>query len=66
METLLLIIVILLLAADIDERRTGRSAGSDAELWEEAGKSESRVRSLTDRAVLAMMNEVRRSQHKQP
>jgi hypothetical protein len=65
MESILLIVFIVLLVLDIDERRGARRSGGD-QTWEEAGTSESRVRSLTDRAVLAMMNEVRRAQQKQP
>lgn len=64
MESILLIVVIVLLVLDIDERRNARRDGVDS-AWEEAGQRESRVRSLTDRAVVAMMNEVRRAQQKQ-
>lgn len=64
MESILLIVVIVLLVLDVDERRNARRSDA-ASGWEDAGHQESRVRSLTDRAVLAMMNEVRRSQQKQ-
>lgn len=59
MESLLLIIAIVVLVLDIDERRAARHDHSSS-VWQATERDEGCIRQLTDRAVLNMMNEIRR------
>lgn len=65
MNTALLIVAILALLIDLDERRNGHCSCTQ-EAWDEADDADGRIRQLTDRAVINMMNEVRRAQNKEP
>ncbi len=67
MESILLTIAIVLLVLDLDERRSSANYRDQASsALDIATSEESRIRVLTDRAVLNMMNEIRRHEQGKP
>ena len=66
MESILLIIAIVLLVLDLDERRNARHRDPTSNILDAATRDEGRIRALTDRAVLNMMNEIRRHEPGKP
>lgn len=65
MESILLTIIVVMLYLDREERRAAGYGDQARSVRDVAERDEGRIRSLTDRAVVHMMNEIRRAQSKE-